>query len=169
MDLVEMLKEVGALKFGNFILSSGKKSSVYVDVKSACTHPKVLKIIAELMADKLKKVSFDKIACIEIGGVPLAVALSLETGKPYVIFRKERKDYGLGGDLIGEIKVGESIVVVEDVTTTGKSAFSVVKRVEERGGKVVAVLTVVDREEGAENLIPNLIPLLKLSDILRQN
>jgi orotate phosphoribosyltransferase len=61
------------------------------------------------------------------------------------------------------------VVVVEDVTTTGKSAFSVVKRVEERGGRVVAVLTVVDREEGAENLIPNLIPLLRLSDLLRQN
>lgn len=169
MDLVEMLKEVKALKFGEFTLSSGKKSNVYVDIKTACTHPKVLKKIAELMANKLKGIEFDRIACIELGGVPLAVALSLETGKPYAIFRKEKKGYGLGGDLIGEIKVGERVVVVEDVTTTGKSAFSVVKRVEERGGRVVAVLTVVDREEGAENLIPNLIPLLRLSDLLRQN
>ena len=124
--LVDMLKDVGALKFGEFILSSGKKSNVYVDIKIACTYPEILRTIAKLMAEKLREIKFDKIACIELGGVPLAVALSLETNKPYVIFRKEKKSYGVGGDLIGTIEQGERIVVVEDVTTTGKSAHSVV-------------------------------------------
>ncbi len=169
MDLIRMLKEVGAIKFGNFVLSSGKRSGVYVDIKTACTHPDILKEISRRMAEKIKGLDFDRIACIELGGVPLAVALSLEVKKPYAIFRKEKKGYGLGGDLIGEIKEGERVVVVEDVTTTGKSALSVVKRVEERGGKVVAVLTVVDRGEGAKDVIPNLVPLLSLRDILRQN
>ncbi|WP_456328082.1 orotate phosphoribosyltransferase [Archaeoglobus sp.] len=164
--LVDMLKEVGALKFGEFVLSSGKKSNVYVDIKTACTYPEILRIIAKLMAEKVRGIDFDKIACIELGGVPLAVALSLETGKPYVIFRKEKKSYGVGGDLIGNVKQGERIVVVEDVTTTGKSANSVVRRVEERGGKVVAVLTVVDRNEGARELIPNLIPIVELRELL---
>ena len=164
--LIDMLKDVGALKFGEFILSSGKKSNVYVDIKIACTYPEILRTIAKLMAEKLREIKFDKIACIELGGVPLAVALSLETNKPNVIFRKEKKSYGVGGDLIGTIEQGERIVVVEDVTTTGKSAHSVVRRVEERGGNVVAVLTVVDRNEGAKELIPNLIPIVELRELL---
>ncbi len=167
--LVDKLKEVGAVKFGDFILSSGKRSNVYVDIKTACTYPEILREIAKQMAERVRGLDFDRIACIELGGVPLAVALSLEVKKPYAIFRKEKKSYGIGGDLVGEIKGGERVLVVEDVTTTGKSALSVVRRVEERGGKVVAVLTVVDREEGARDLIPNLVPLLSLSDILRQN
>ncbi len=168
-DLINYLLEVNALKFGEFTLSSGKKSNVYVDIKLACTYPYILKTIAELMAERVKDFDFDKIACIELGGVPLAVALSLEIGKPLVIFRKEKKDYGVKSDCIGEIKTGEKFIVVEDVTTTGKSALSVVRRVEERGGKVVAVLTVVDREEGAKDVLKNLIPILKMHELLERN
>ncbi len=168
-ELISHLLEIKALKFGEFILSSGKKSNVYVDIKLACTHPHILKTIAELMAEKVKNLDFDKIACIELGGVPLAVALSLELKKPIVIFRKEKKDYGVKGDCIGEIKTGERILVVEDVTTTGKSALSVVKRVKDRGGEVVAVLTVVDRGEGAKDVLKNLISVLKIDELLKRS
>ncbi|RLI84486.1 MAG: orotate phosphoribosyltransferase [Archaeoglobales archaeon] len=165
-DLMRYLIEVGALKFGEFTLSSGKKSNVYIDIKHACTYPHVLKTISEIMSKIVKSLDFDKIACIELGGVPLAVALSLRVEKPLVIFRKEKKGYGIEDDCIGDVKSGERFVVVEDVTTTGRSALSVVRRVEERGGKVVAVLTVVDREEGAKEKIKNLIPILKMDEIL---
>ena len=164
--LIQRFKEIGALRFGEFTLSSGKKSRVYVDVKYACTFPDVLQEIADQMADKLKDLDFDRIACVELGGVPLAVALSLKTGKPCVIFRKARKDYGIESDAVGEIRNGENVVVVEDVTTTGISAASVVERVERRGGKVVAVLTVVDRQEGAEKRLKNLMALMNLGDLL---
>ncbi len=160
--LVEMLKRVGAIKFGEFILSSGQRSNVYIDIKLACTHPEVLKTIAEEMAKRVRGIEFDKIACIELGGVPLAVVLSLKLGKPYVIFRKRKKEYGTKEDCVGEIKRGERVVVVEDVTTTGTSAMSVVERVRERGGVVVAIVTVVNR--GAE--LPNLISLLTLEDLI---
>ncbi len=162
MRLAELLRRVGAVRFGDFVLSSGQRSNVYVDVKLACTDPKVLDAIASEMAKKVEGTSFDRIACIELGGVPLAVALSLKTGKPYVIFRKRRKEYGTREDCVGEVKRGERVVVVEDVTTTGSSAMSVVERVRERGGEVVAILTVVDR--GAK--IPNLLPLLTLEDLI---
>ena len=160
--LAKLLKDVGAIKFGDFVLSSGQRSNVYVDVKYACTRPEILRLIAKEMAEKLRGLEFDKIACIELGGVPIAVALSIETGKPYVIFRKRRKEYGLGEDFIGDVREGERFVVVEDVTTTGRSAMSVVERVKGLGGDVVAVLCVVDR--GAR--IDNLIPLLRLDDLL---
>ncbi len=162
MKLAEMLKNVGAVKFGEFILSSGQKSNVYVDIKLACTYPEILDKIVEEMEKKVKVLEFDRIACIELGGVPLAVALSLRLRKPYVIFRKRRKEYGTKDELVGNIVAGEKVLVVEDVTTTGSSAMSVVERVEKRGGKVVAILTVVNR--GAK--LPNLISILTLEDLI---
>ncbi|MEM0203858.1 MAG: orotate phosphoribosyltransferase [Archaeoglobaceae archaeon] len=168
MTLVKKLLEVGALKFGDFTLSSGKKSNVYVDIKIAVTYPEILEKIAEEMAKKLKKYDFDRIACIELGGVPIAVAVSLKTKKPLVIFRKEKKAYGLGGDAIGDLKKGDKVVVVEDVITTGRSAISVAERVKERGGEVVAIVAVVDREESGlkfESLI-KLSELIKAKDLL---
>jgi len=160
--LIRRLKEVGAVKFGEFVLSSGQRSNVYIDVKHACTYPDILKLIAELMGEEAKDIDFDKIACIELGGVPIAVALSLKLEKPVVIFRKHKKEYGVKDDCIGVVNPGEKFVVVEDVTTTGKSALSVVERVEKRGGRVVAILSVVDR--GAN--LKNLKSILKLDDII---
>jgi len=164
-ELIKRLKEVGALKFGEFVLSSGQKSNVYVDIKHACTYPDILKLITELIAEKVMDLDFDKIACIELGGVPLAVSLSLKLNKPLVIFRKQKKDYGVRDDCIGVIESGEKFVVVEDVTTTGKSALSVVERVGKRGGKVVAILSVVNR--GAN--IPNLISILTLEELISES
>lgn len=169
--IVERLIEIGSLKFGEFVLSSGKKSSVYVDIKHACTYPDLLKLIAEEMRGKIEGMDFDKIACVELGGVPLAVALAIETGKPYVIFRKQKKDYGVKSDLIGEIKEGEKFVVVEDVTTTGGSALSAAQRVRDRGGEVEAVIVVVDRNEGAMERFAEhglkLIPILTLDELMK--
>ncbi|MCS7143467.1 MAG: orotate phosphoribosyltransferase [Archaeoglobaceae archaeon] len=163
MRLVRRLIEVGALKFGDFILSSGKRSNVYVDIKLAITYPDILEMIAEGIAEILKRYEFERVACIELGGVPIATAVSLKTRKPLVIFRKEQKSYGLGGDLIGEIKEGEKIVVIEDVITTGKSALSVAERVRKRGGKVATVVAVVDREESGMEFES----VLKLSDLIK--
>jgi len=163
--LLEMLMTSGAIKKGEFVLSSGKKSSIYVDIKQAVTDPVILDRIGEEMAKKLENVEFDRIACIELGGVPIAVALSLRISKPLIIFRKAKKDYGVQEDRIGKIENGDRVVVVEDVVTTGKSAKSVVERVEKSGGKVVAVVAVVDREES--DIKP--VSLLKLSEILKNS
>ena len=165
-NLAEKLIEVAAIKFGEFILASGKKSNVYVDIKIASTYPDVLRAIVKTMVEKLKGLDFDKIACIELGGVPLAVALSLELNKPYVILRKQKKDYGVKADYVGEIKENEKFIVVEDVTTTGNSALSVVERLKNHKADVVGLLVVVDREEGAKNKFDVFIPLLTLSQLL---
>ncbi|AGK60254.1 orotate phosphoribosyltransferase [Archaeoglobus sulfaticallidus PM70-1] len=171
-EIVKKLIENGSLKFGEFVLSSGKKSSYYVDVKKSLTDPDFLTLISKTMLRLAEdcRLNFDKIACIELGGVPLAVALSITSNKPYIIFRKKKKEYGVTSDLIGEIN-GERFVVVEDVTTTGSSALSVVERVMERGGKVLGVLVVVDREEGAEDVFKEkgigFIPCLKASELMK--
>lgn len=161
--LIKRMIEVGALKFGDFVLSSGKRSKVYVDVKLASTFPDILEMIAEKMAARLEDLDFDRIACVELGGVPIAVALSLKLKKPLIIFRKEKKDYGVKGDRIGEVKKGERVVVVEDVITTGSSALSAAKRVEKSGAVVVGIIAVVDREESGKEFMS----ILKLSDLIK--
>ncbi|MEM3829721.1 MAG: hypothetical protein QXP36_10975 [Conexivisphaerales archaeon] len=91
MEIEKMLADSKALTFGDFTLASGRKSSYYVDIKKSITDPAILKAIAKELS---KHITNEKIAGIELGSVPIAVALSLETSRPYLIIRKEEKGYG---------------------------------------------------------------------------
>jgi len=165
--LKEMLENCGAIKYGEFTLTSGKKSSYYVDIKLASTEPEILKKIASEMS---KYVESDKIAGMELGAVPIASAVSLETEKPFLMIRKESKGHGTEGRLEGKLTEGEKVTVVEDVTTTGGSAVETVKVLRDLGAEVEKVLVVVDRNEGAEKRLREegveLISLISADDLL---
>ncbi|WP_457742016.1 orotate phosphoribosyltransferase [Thermococcus sp.] len=168
-DLVRAFFERDAILFGHFVLTSGKESNYYINVKKLITEPDVLGLIAKLMKEKVEEmnIEFDRVAGPELGAVPIATALSLETGKPLVIVRKKPKGYGTKSQVEGEVKPGDRILLVEDVTTTGGSVLRSAKVLEELGAKVTAIFVVVDREEGAaENLKNyNFIPLLRVSQL----
>ncbi len=168
MVLKESLIKCGAFIKGEFILSSGKKSKFYIDIKQASTNPKILKEIAQGMAKHLK--GEDKIAGMELGAVPLAVALSLETNLPYLIIRKAPREHGTGKLLEGDLKVDELILLVEDVTTTGSSLIRAVDIIRQEGGKVERALVAVDREEGAYESLKErgveLVPLVRVSEMM---
>jgi orotate phosphoribosyltransferase len=173
-SVAKALKDCKAIRFGDFTLASGKKSRYYIDIKKASTNPKILKLIAiEIKNEIVKKsISGTYIGCVALGGVPIAVAVSLETGLPLVIVRKEKKDYGTKGQIIGDPKPGSSVILVEDVTTTGGSVLKAIEILKEEGLEVHYVLVVVDREEGASgNLKKNgveLIPLARINDLLEE-
>lgn len=150
--LVEMLREY-AVEHGDFVLASGKKSSYYIDVKKAYTRPEVLKEIIREIAGIIDRENFDRIAGVAVGAVPLATALSLEIGVPFLIIRKRGKGYGTGRLIEGEIKKGDRVLLIEDVTTTGGSALRAVKTIRDAGGVCREVITVVDRKEGAGELM----------------
>ena len=165
--LKEKLEECGAVKYGEFTLTSGKKSKYYVDIKKASTNPGILKEIVEKMEEE---VDGTKIAGMELGAVPLAAALSLETDTPFLMIRKKKKGHGTGGRIEGELGKGEKVVVVEDVTTTGGSSIETVEVLRDAGAIVDKVLVVVDREEGAkealEDIDVELVPLVTASELL---
>jgi orotate phosphoribosyltransferase len=173
-SLADSLKACGAIKFGDFTLASGKKSSYYVDIKKASTNPVILKRIAESMSKVLKERSLtaDYIGGVALGGVPIAVAASLETGIPLVIVRKETKEYGTKGQVVGDVEKGASVVLAEDVATTGGSVLKAIETLRSAGILVKHVIVVVDREEGAGSNLARagveLIPLVKISDILEK-
>jgi orotate phosphoribosyltransferase len=167
-ELIELLKEVGCIKFGEFTLASGKKSNYYIDIKKATTNPKVLKCIAKLIKEYIKDEDV-KVAGVELGSVPIATAVSIETDKDLLIIRKKPKDYGTKNKIEGELNRGDRVVVVEDVTTTGGSVIKAVNEIRENGGVVEKVFVVVDRLEGAKKNLKNidveLIPLVTIEDL----
>jgi len=169
-ELIAALKACGAVRYGNFTLTSGKKTKYYIDIKKASTDPKTLKLIARQAAIKIGDMDVSTVAGIELGSVPLATAVSMETELPLLIVRKATKGYGTKSRFVGDIKPKDKIVMLEDVTTTGGSVRDAVKIVREAGASVKHIISVVDREEGAkENMREagaELFPLLSVSDLL---
>jgi orotate phosphoribosyltransferase len=168
--LIEYLKECGAIQFGRFVLTSGAVSDYYIDIKKASSNPKILKKLAETMAEYVH--GYDFIAGMELGAVPLIVALSLETNIPYVIIRKEKREHGTSKQIEGGDVKGKRVLLIEDVTTSGGSVIKSVRILRENKAIVDEVLVVVDRESGAEKKLRNVeiafIPLLSVSDILKK-
>lgn len=169
-ELIQSLKECGAIQFGRFVLTSGTVSDYYIDIKKTSTNPEILKKIAEAMAEYTE--GYDLLAGMELGAVPLVVALSLETNIPYVIIRKEKREHGTGKQIEGGEVKGKRVLIIEDVTTSGSSVVKTIKIIRENQGIVDEVLAVVDRESGAEEKLQSLdvsfIPLLSVSDILKK-
>ena len=159
-ELIAALREADAVKYGEFELSHGGTSSYYVDKYVFETNPRCLELIAEAFADRLGD---DTLAGVALGGVPLVAVTSVETGLPYVIARKQAKEYGTGNRIEGELREGEDVVVIEDIATTGQSAIDAAEALRAAGAVVNRVLVVVDREEGArENLADHDIELASL-------
>jgi orotate phosphoribosyltransferase len=148
--LKQMLKDMKVVQTGEFVLASGKKSNFFVNIKRASTDPRVLREIGREMAPH---VGDSKIAGMALGAVPIAVAVALETGRPFVMVRKEPKDHGTKELIEGDVSPGEKFVVVEDVATTGGSTMKVVNALRSKGAHVVKAIVVVDREEGAAQLL----------------
>jgi orotate phosphoribosyltransferase len=153
--------------FGEFELSHGGTSSYYIDKYVFETDPRCLELIAEAFA---ARVDASKLAGVALGAVPLVAVTSVETGRPYVIARKQSKEYGTGNRIEGTLAEGEEVLVLEDIATTGQSAVDAVAALREAGAVVDRVLVVVDRQEGAtENLAEHdveLESLLTADDLL---
>ena len=169
-DLINSLKECKAIKFGRFVLTSGAVSDYYIDIKKASTDPIVLKKIVLAMKEYTK--GYDIIAGMELGAVPLIVALSLETNIPFVIIRKDRRDHGTNKQVEGGSLKDKKVLIIEDVTTSGGSILKTINIITENEGIVDRAVVVVDRETGAREKIKKLdvelIPLVTVSKILNK-
>lgn len=166
-EICRLLLDAEAVRFGEFTLASGTKSDVYIDVKKAWTDPHRLAVLARALAQHVQPT--DRLAGMELGAVPLVVATALVTGRPYVIIRKARKDHGTRQRYEGEIPGGASVLLIEDVATTGGSAAESVEVLRAAGAKVERAVVVVDREMGSSARLAalgvRLVPLATLSQL----
>lgn len=132
---------------GDFVLSSGRRSSFYIDKYLFETDPDLLREIGRLLAAMLPP-GTTRLIGPALGGVPLATAVALETGLPFAIVRPAAKEYGTAKTIEGRVEAGDRTVILEDVVTTGAQAVRAAQAVESAGARVLAVLAVIDRNEG---------------------
>ena len=165
--IADLLIQHKAIEFGEFTLASGRKSPYYIDVKSAVTNPDLLFAIATAIEQTQ---TFDVVAGVAVGGVPLAVATSMVTKKPFAIIRAAEKSHGKKDIIIGHVR-DVNVLLVEDVTTSGGSAIYGIRALRDAGAQADRVITVVDREQGAEELLKkqgvSLFSLVKVSEIIK--
>jgi uridine monophosphate synthetase len=152
-QLVTLLHDIQALKFGQFKLKSGAISPFYVDLRVIITHPTILRSIAQSTLELLNPLSFQRIAGIPYAGLPIATAVSLAGNLPMIYARKEAKDYGTKRVIEGTFAAGETVVLIDDVITDGASKFEAAEPLLQAGLTVKDFAIFLDREQGgAERL-----------------
>jgi len=157
-DLARALVRSGALKFGSFKLKSGIISPYYIDLSWLLSSPasfiRVVDIVVEKTRNIMSLVEVDKLASIELKGALLLPSIACELNLPCLVVRKELKSYGLTGRIAGgDVGHSDRVLFLDDVVTDGSSKIESIKPIERLGGKICAVLVVVDREQGGkENL-----------------
>ena len=170
-ELAELAREMKAVALleGDFVLRSGKRSHYYFDKYLFECEPAILRRLGAELA-RLIPAGTQRLACPELGAVLLGGAVSMETGIPMCIVRKEAKEYGTSRGIEGRLVPGERVCLVEDVLTTGGAALAAAEKVRAAGGEIVGLVGVLDREEGAaENLARAGIPfhpLLRRADVI---
>jgi orotate phosphoribosyltransferase len=170
-ELARGLREAAYLE-GDFVLRSGRRSKYYLDKYRFETRPDLLRALGSALAGAVgeREPEADRLAGPELGAVALAAAASLETGLPFLIVRKDAKDYGTANRLEGLSEAGECVCLIEDVVTSGGAAVEAVLALREAGLRVSNAICVVDREEGGVDELARhavrLWPLYRASELL---
>jgi orotate phosphoribosyltransferase len=144
-----------ALLHGDFVLRSGRRSSVYLDKYRFETDPSLLRPLAQELAAEAARAEPEaaRLAGPELGAVPLVTALALQLERPFVIVRGQAKEYGTANRLEGVYEPGERVLLVEDIVTSGGAALEAVFALREAGLTVEHALCVLDRDEGGNEAL----------------
>jgi orotate phosphoribosyltransferase len=147
-DLAARLLEASELH-GDFVLSSGRRSSVYFDKFRFLADPSLLREVAAAVRDLLPE-GTTHLAAPEGAAMLLVAAVSLDTGLPVAVVRKETKPYGLETQVEGFAPAGARVALLEDVSTTGRQVAAAADALAARGAEVVAIVLALDRGGGGE-------------------
>ncbi|GAA3228987.1 orotate phosphoribosyltransferase [Nonomuraea helvata] len=137
---------------GDFVLSSGARSTYYFDKYLFETKPTVMRRLAEFLGRRVPRDAM-RLAGPELGAVALTAVVSLETGLPFVIVRRKPKSYATASAIEGELHPGEKVLLIEDVVSSGGEALAAVERLRAADAHVIGVLAVIDRQAGGSEAI----------------
>jgi orotate phosphoribosyltransferase len=170
-EFAMFLKESGAIKFGNFKLSSGKESPYYIDLRIVPSYPhqfrKMIKNLQNSISDKIGLDNFDCIASVPTSGLVIASALAIQTIKPLVYIRQKPKEYGTESLIEGKIPEGSRVLLVDDVGTTGLSLLNAIKVLKNVKMIVTDAFVIINRFEGARELLTGEnVKLHELTDVI---
>jgi orotate phosphoribosyltransferase len=151
---------IDALRIGDFILYSGKKSPYYIDLRQTISDPATMDLIADSLAriidNEVGRGKFDKIMGVPTAGVPFTTLVCQKLSKPMLYYRKERKEHGIRKKIEGKMDANDRILMIDDLITTGKSVVQAAEAAREQGGQVTELVVLLDREQGGcEFLLSN--------------
>jgi uridine monophosphate synthetase len=152
-SLADGLLSAGCIKFGSFTLKSGLQSPVYIDLRQIISFPRLLAQVGAAYLPLLRDLKFDRIAGLPYAAIPIATAIALQGGYPMIYPRKEVKQYGTRAEIEGEYHEGETVVVIDDLATTGGSKFEAIGKLAGAGLVVKDVVVLVDRQSGAREAL----------------
>ncbi|EGG41945.1 orotate phosphoribosyltransferase [Candidatus Nitrosarchaeum limnium] len=166
------LYQKGVIKFGDFTLASGKKSSYYVDLRLVPSYPhqfrSMIKHLQNNIIDNTGLDRFDSLVSVPTGGLIIASALAIETVKPLIYVRSKPKDYGTSKSVEGQITKGMKVVMIDDVATTGGSVVNAIKSLRESDIVIEDAYVIVNRMEGAEETLKELgVKMYSLVNIIQ--
>jgi uridine monophosphate synthetase len=154
-QLADGLLEAGCVKFGQFTLKSGLISPIYIDLRQLVSFPKLLNLVARAYLPILRGISFDRLAGLPYAALPIATAISIHGGWPLIYPRKEVKSYGTKAEIEGIYQIGERIVIIDDLATTGGSKFEAIEKLTSEGLIVEDIVVLIDRQSGADQALTN--------------
>jgi uridine monophosphate synthetase len=175
-ELAHKLFDIGVIKFGDFTFKSGIRSNNYVDMRIAISHPDILQELAICLKDIQQKCHADILCAVPYAALPVTTALSMISGTPMIMARKEAKDHGTKNMVEGTYVPGQECLMIEDVITTGSSILETIKTVEATGLKVKDVVVLIDRQQGGtENIaahgyrLHSIFTLQELLNLLKES
>ena len=178
-EFATFLHQSGIIKFGDFTLASGKKSSYYVDLRLFPSHPhqfrRMIKQLQNLISEQIGFDNIDSIASVPTGGLVIASALAYELVKPLVYVRSQAKEYGTGKLVEGIVKPDMKILLIDDVATTGGSVINGIRELKKSGAKIDDAYVIVNRQGGADSALQkegvklhHLLDIVEIAKILHQ-
>lgn len=170
-ELILNLESAKLVRFGNFVLKSGKVSPFYIDLRDVVSKPDLFRNMTDMLLEKVRDLDFDVVTGIPYTALPYASIIAERLGKPLVYARKEEKCYGLGGNIVGSFKAGDKCLVIDDLITTGESKIEIAESFEAAGLVIKDFVVFIDRSlRASEDLAERgykLHSLVNLTEILR--
>ncbi len=150
-----ILHRCSAISFGHFKLTSGLDSPYYIDMRLIPSYPDLFDRICDIYCEVIRGEvgSFDRIAGIPTAGVPFAAVVALKLKKPFIYVRKTLRFHGQLKTIEGVLNKGDKVLLVDDLVSTGDSALKTIEAIRGQGGEVTDVVVLIDREQGAEELL----------------
>jgi len=176
-----LMKQVGilliknnAIKFGDYILTSGRRSPYYIDLRQTISSPITMDWIANsltrIIINEIGKDKIDRILGVPTAGIPFATVVSQKLGLPLIYYRQARKEHGVRKKVEGILERNDRVLVVDDLITTGESVIEAAEVVRDQGGVVNELVVLLDREQGGQDRLrtsriePHI--LFKISDAM---